>query len=83
MLIQFSKAGPNAATFTIETRIFSHEVLTKAMVEQAHVADPTLRFFFNEGTGVGQAFVGANIPVGNFQVWPVIPPTKGGDAIPH
>ena len=82
MLIQFTKAGPNATTFTIETRIFNLEMLTKAMVEQAHVADPTLRFSFNEGTGAGQAFVGANTLVGNFQVWPVIPPTKGGDAIP-
>lgn len=81
MQIQFTNAGPNAANFVIETRFFNHDILRLAMVEYAHVADSTLRFSFDEYTGQGNAIVGKNMLVGNFQVWPVIPPTKGGDPI--
>lgn len=81
MQIQFTNAGPNAVNFTIETRFFNHDILMQAMVEYAHVADSTLRFSFDEYTGQGSAIVGKGILVGSFQVWPVIPTTKGGDLI--
>ena len=81
MLITFTNAGPNNATFTVETQLFSVEILMRAMIEQAHVADDSFWFTYNEYTGRGEAYVRPDVPVGRFRVSPVIPPMKGGGSI--